>query len=334
MTRLNDLCSGTVRQDWTRAEAEAVLALPFADLLFAAQTVHRMRFDPNTIETASLLSIKTGGCPEDCGYCSQSVHHKTSVAASKLMDFDAVLNAAKQAKAGGAQRFCMGAAWRNPNDRDLGRVCEMVSAVKALGMETCATLGMLRADQAQRLKQAGLDFYNHNVDTSPEYYGEITTTRTYDDRLNTLAEVRAADIKVCCGGIVGIGEAEDDRVGLLLTLATLPSHPESVPINLWNEVEGAPVQARAKRLDPLELVRLVALARIMMPASVVRLSAGRQYLSDEAQALCFFAGASSIFLGQVLLTTANPELSRDTALLQKLGVGIGQAEARVADNVA
>ena len=322
MAPTEDVFSGIVRHDWTRSEAERVFKLPFADILFGAQTVHRMRFDPNEIETASLLSIKTGGCPEDCGYCSQSVHHNTGVPASKLMDLPAVLAAARRAKADGARRFCMGAAWRNPNDRDLARVCEMVAAIKATGMQTCATLGMLTARQALLLKDAGLDFYNHNVDTSPEYYGQITTTRTYADRLDTLGEVRAANIKVCCGGIVGMGEAEADRVGLLLALATLPVHPESVPINLWNEIPGAPVQARATPVDALDLVRLVALARIMMPASVVRLSAGRQYLSDEAQALCFGAGASSIFLGTVLLTTANPEVSRDAALLDRLGVRI------------
>lgn len=319
-----DMPDARVRTDWTRAEAEAIFAAPFADLMFAAQSAHRAHFDPNAIEAASLLSVKTGGCPEDCGYCSQSVHHKTGVKATKLMDVDAVVDAAKKAKAGGAQRFCMGAAWRGPNDRDLGRVCEMVSAVKELGLETCATLGMLTADQAHQLKDAGLDYYNHNVDTSPEYYGEITQTRTYADRLDTLEKVRTADIKVCCGGIVGLGEEEADRIGLLLALATLPKHPESVPINLWMEVDGAPVQSRAERLEPIEMARLVALARIMMPASVVRLSAGRMYLSDEAQALCFLAGANSIFLGDVLLTTANPGVTKDQALLTKLGIEVRQ----------
>ncbi|WP_422679834.1 biotin synthase BioB [Chelatococcus albus] len=315
------------RHDWTRAEAEALHALPLPDLLFAAQQVHRRHFDATRVETASLLSIKTGGCPEDCGYCSQSAHYRTGVKATRLMDQDAVLAAAAAAKAAGAARFCMAAAWRNPKPRDLERVAAMVTAVKALGLETCATLGMLTPEQAGRLKDAGLDYYNHNVDTSPEYYAEIITTRTLDDRLETLANVRAAGLKVCCGGIVGLGEGQDDRVGMLLLLASLPEHPESVPLNLWNEVDGVPVKAQAERPDPIAFVRLVALARLMLPRSVIRLSAGRQYMSDELQTLCFLAGANSIFLGDILLTTKNPERQRDADLLARLGMRTGNGRA-------
>jgi biotin synthase len=309
-----------LRHDWSRSEAEKLHALPFADLMFQAQTIHRRNFDPNHVETASLLSIKTGGCPEDCGYCSQSAHYDTDVKATRLMDQERVVEAARRARDGGASRFCMAAAWRNPKDRDLDRVCDMVSAVKDLGMETCATLGMLTPDQAARLRQAGLDFYNHNVDTSPEFYDRIITTRTMRDRIETLAHAREAGLKVCCGGIVGMGEQVEDRLGMLVLLANLPDHPESVPINLWNEVKGVPVTDMAERPDPISLVRMIAVARIMMPKSVVRLSAGRQYMTDELQALCFLAGANSIFIGDVLLTTRNPQRDRDADLLDRLGV--------------
>jgi biotin synthase len=309
-----------LRHDWTRSEAETLYNLPFADLIFQAQTIHRTNFDPNHVETASLLSIKTGGCPEDCGYCSQSAHHDTGIKATKLMDREAVIETARRARDAGASRFCMAAAWRNPKDRDLERVCDMVSAVKELGMETCATLGMVTPDQARRLHAAGLDFYNHNVDTSPEFYGKIITTRTMQDRIDTLAHARDAGLKVCCGGIIGMGEQVGDRLGMLMLLANLPAHPESVPINMWNEVEGVPVNDTAVRPDPIALVRMIAVARIMMPKSVVRLSAGRQYMTDELQALCFLAGANSIFIGDVLLTTKNPQTARDVALLDRLGI--------------
>jgi biotin synthase len=309
-----------VRHDWTRAEAETLYDLPFADLIFRAQSTHRSHFDPNHVETASLLSIKTGGCPEDCGYCSQSAHYDTGLKATKLMAQADVVATAQRARDAGASRFCMAAAWRNPKDRDLDEVCDMVSAVKELGMETCVTLGMLTAPQAARLRDAGLDFYNHNVDTSPEFYDKIITTRTLQDRIDTLAYVREAGIKVCCGGIIGMGEEVDDRLGMLVLLANLPSHPESVPINLWNEVKGVPVNDTAERPDAIALARLVAVARIMMPQSVVRLSAGRQYMTDELQALCFLAGANSIFIGDVLLTTKNPQTARDTNLLDRLGI--------------
>ncbi|WP_331461663.1 biotin synthase BioB [Vineibacter terrae] len=309
-----------LRHDWTRAEVEALHALPFPELLFQAQSLHRRFFDPTRVETASLLSIKTGGCPEDCGYCSQTAHFKTGVEPTPLMDQAAVVDTARQAKAAGATRFCMGAAWRNPKSRHLDRICAMVTAVKGLGMQTCATLGMLTPAQARQLHDAGLDFYSHNVDTSPEYYGEIITTRTLQDRLDTLDHVRAAGIKVCCGGIVGMGERVEDRIGMLLLLARMQPHPESVPLNIWNEVAGTPVQARAERPDPIGFARLVALARILMPGSIVRLAAGRQYMSDELQALCLLAGANSIFIGNVLLTTRNPQRDRDATLLQRLGM--------------
>jgi biotin synthase len=314
------------RHDWTRAEVEALYDLPFADLVFRAQGIHRRNFDPNHVEIASLLSIKTGGCPEDCGYCSQSAHYKTDVKATRLMDTSAVVETARRARDAGAERFCMAAAWRNPKDKDLDRVCEMVSAVKDLGMETCATLGMLTEDQARRLHEAGLDFYNHNVDTSPEFYRQIITTRTMQDRIETLGHARKAGLKVCCGGIVGLGENIADRLGMLMLLANLEAHPESVPINMWNEVEGVPVKNSAERPDPISLVRVIAVARIMMPNSVVRLSAGRQYMTDEMQALCFVAGANSIFIGDVLLTTKNPQTSRDADLLGRLGITSKLAE--------
>jgi biotin synthase len=319
---------GLLRHDWDREEAEALYELPFADLMFRAQSIHRANFDANHVETASLLSIKTGGCPEDCGYCSQSAHYDTGVKATRLMAQADVVDTAQRAKDAGASRFCMAAAWRNPKDRDLDVVCGMVRAVKELGMETCATLGMLTAAQAARLREAGLDFYNHNVDTSPEFYDKIITTRTLADRIDTLAHVRQAGIKVCCGGIIGMGEQVEDRLGMLVLLANMQEHPESVPINLWNEVRGVPVNDTAERPDPIALVRLVALARIMMPKSVVRLSAGRQYMTDELQALCFLAGANSIFIGDVLLTTKKPQTARDADLLDRLGIRSRLGESR------
>ncbi|MGY3614487.1 biotin synthase BioB [Bradyrhizobium sp. USDA 10063] len=319
-----------VRTDWDRAEADALYTLPFPDLIFQAQSIHREHFDPNHVETASLLSIKTGGCPEDCGYCSQSAHYDTGLKATRLMDKADVIATAQRAKNAGATRFCMAAAWCNPKDRDLETVCDMVSAVKGLGMETCVTLGMLTPSQAARLAEAGLDFYNHNVDTSPEFYDKIITTRTLQDRIDTLAHVRDAGVKVCCGGIVGMGERVDDRLGMLVLLANLPVHPESVPINLWNEVKGVPVNDTAERPDPIALVRLIAVARILMPKSVVRLSAGRQYMTDELQALCFLAGANSIFIGDVLLTTKNPQRDRDASLLQRLGMTSQLGQSHIA----
>jgi len=307
------------RHDWTREELRALFALPFPELIFRAQSVHRMHFDPREVQISTLLSIKTGGCPEDCAYCPQSAAYETGVKANKLMDVSAVLADAKAAREAGATRFCMGAAWRSPKDKDLDAVCEMIEGVKALGMESCVTLGMLTGDQALRLKDAGLDYYNHNIDTSPEYYGEIITTRTYDDRLNTLSNVREAGINVCCGGIIGMGEELEDRVGMLHTLATLPVHPESVPINMLMQVEGTPV-SQGQSLDPLDFVRTIAVARIAMPNSMVRLSAGRENMTEEAQALCFLAGANSIFYGPKLLTTANPKQDQDRQLLAKLGM--------------
>ena len=309
----------TVRHDWSRDEIAALFALPFNDLIFQAQTVHRRRFDPNQVQMSTLLSIKTGGCSEDCAYCPQSAAYDTGVKAEKLMAVQAVLAEARRAKDGGATRYCMGAAWRSPKDRDIDTVCEMIEGVRALGMETCVTLGMLTDDQTARLRDAGLDYYNHNIDTSEEYYGEIITTRTYQDRLDTLGRVRDAGIHVCSGGIVGMGEARDDRVGMLKTLSNMPKHPESVPINMLVKVEGTPVDDQAA-LDPLEFVRTIAVARIMMPKSMVRLSAGRETMSDEIQALCFLAGANSIFVGPKLLTTDNPERDRDDSLFDRLGI--------------
>jgi biotin synthase len=288
-------------------------------LVFRAAEVHRAYFDPTEMQISTLLSIKTGGCPEDCAYCPQSAKFDTGLGAGKLMSLDAVLTEARAAKAGGASRFCMGAAWRSPKDRDLDKVCAMVEGVKALGLETCVTLGMLEAAQAQRLKDSGLDYYNHNLDTSPEFYGEIITTRTYQDRLDTLGHVRDAGINVCCGGIVGMGEGAEDRVGMISTLASLPVHPESVPINMLVQVEGTPLSGTAK-LDAFDFVRTIAVARITMPASMVRLSAGREDMSEETQALCFLAGANSIFCGPKLLTTPNPARDRDMAMLAKLGL--------------
>lgn len=314
-----------IRTDWTMAEAQAIHDLPFPKLMRRAQDLHAAHFDPQVIETASLLSIKTGGCPEDCGYCSQSAHHDTGVKATKLMEPDEVLAAARRAKASGAQRFCMGAAWRSPKDRDMDKLCRMVREVGALGLETCMTLGMLSPAQVARLKAAGLDFYNHNIDTSPAHYARIASTRTMEDRLETLDHVRQGGIRVCCGGILGMGEGESDRIAMLVTLATLPAHPESVPVNLWNRIEGVPVDRHARPVDPFALVRIVALARILMPASVVRLSAGRTGMSDELQALCFLAGANSIFLGDQLLTTENPAAWKDADLLARLGMRIAPA---------
>ena len=313
-----------VRNDWTREDIRALFALPFPELIFRAQTIHRAHFDPCEVQLSTLLSIKTGGCPEDCAYCPQSAKYATGVKAEKLMSLNAVLAEARAAKAGGAGRFCMGAAWREPKDRDLDSVCAMVEGVKALGLETCATLGMLTPAQAIRLKASGLDYYNHNLDTSPEYYGAIITTRTYQDRLDTLGHVRKAGIHVCCGGIVGMGESAEDRVGMIAALASLPVHPESVPINMLVRVEGTPLadmsMTKDATLDPLDFVRTIAVARITMPRSMVRLSAGREDMTDEMQALCFLAGANSIFYGPKLLTTPNPIEDHDRRLMDKLGM--------------
>jgi biotin synthase len=311
--------SGDIRNDWTRGEVRALFALPFSELIFRAQTLHRRYFDAREVQISTLLSIKTGGCPEDCAYCPQSAHYDTGVKAEKLMALSTVLAAARAAKDSGASRFCMGAAWREPKDRDVESVCAMVQGVKALGLETCATLGMLTRAQAERLKDAGLDYYNHNLDTSPDYYGDIITTRSYQERLDTLCHVREAGIHVCCGGIVGMGESEDDRAGLIATLASLPEHPESVPINALVRVEGTPL-AGAAPLEPLDFVRTIAVARITMPKSMVRLSAGREEMSDETQALAFLAGANSIFYGPRLLTTPNPAETHDRALMMRLGL--------------
>ena len=307
-----------IRHDWTRDEIEALFALPFAELLYRAQTLHRKYFDAREVQISTLLSIKTGGCPEDCAYCPQSAHFDTGVKAEKLMALDAVLEEARAAKESGATRFCMGAAWRSPKDRDLDKVCAMVEGVKAMGMETCVTLGMLTGVQAARLKEAGLDYYNHNLDTSPEHYGDIISTRTYQDRLDTLGAVRAAGISVCCGGIVGMGESAEDRAGLIQTLANLPEHPESVPINALVKVEGTLLED-APEFSPLEFARVIAVTRIVMPKSMVRLSAGREAMSEETQALCLLAGANSIFYGPRLLTTPNPERDKDRALMDRLG---------------
>jgi biotin synthase len=308
-----------IRHDWSVAEVEALFSLPFNDLLFRAQTVHRAHFPANQVQLSTLLSIKTGGCPEDCAYCPQAARYDTGVEAQKLMAVQTVLAEAKRAKDSGASRYCMGAAWREPKDRDLDAICDMVQGVKALGMETCMTLGMLTAAQAQRLSDAGLDYYNHNIDTSPDYYTQIITTRTLQERLDTLEHVREAGMKVCCGGIVGMGEGASDRAGMLVTLANLPAHPESVPINMLVQVHGTPLDGTQK-LDPLDFVRTIAVARIMMPKSMVRLSAGREEMSDELQALCFLAGANSIFAGPKLLTTPNPGRDHDSQLFQRLGI--------------
>ena len=309
----------TLRHDWSRAEIRDLFTLPFPDLMFRAQGVHRANFDPTEVQVSTLLSIKTGGCPEDCAYCPQSAKYDTGIKAEKLMSLDKVLAEAQAAKDAGASRFCMGAAWREPKERDLDKVCAMIEGVRAMGLETCVTLGMLNGQQAQRLKQSGLDYYNHNLDTSPEFYGDIITTRTYQERLDTLEHVRDAGIHVCCGGIVGMGEGAEDRVGMIHALATLPVHPESVPINLLVQVEGTPL-ALGAALDPIEFVRTIAVARITMPRSMVRLSAGREDMTDEMQTLCFLAGANSIFYGPKLLTTPNPAADRDRQLMDRLGL--------------
>jgi len=315
----NDAEPRDIRHDWTRSEIAALYELPLGDLVFRAQTLHRRYFEPNQVQLSTLLSIKTGGCPEDCAYCPQSAHYDTGVDAARLMSVQAVVAEARTAKAQGAQRFCMGAAWREPKERDLDAVCAMVEGVKALGLETCATLGMLNIDQAQRLKAAGLDYYNHNLDTAPEFYGTIITTRTYQDRLDTLDHVREAGMKVCCGGIIGMGEGRDHRIGLIAALANLSEHPDSVPINMLVKVAGTPL-AELDSLDELEFVRTIAVARICMPKSVVRLSAGREGMSEALQALCFLAGANSVFCGSRLLTTPNPERDVDRTMMDRLGL--------------
>ena len=308
-----------IRHDWSREELLALFDLPLPELLFRAASVHRAHFDPTEVQVSTLLSVKTGGCPEDCGYCPQAQRYHTGVDATKLMEVDEVLARARQARDAGASRFCMGAAWRSPKDRDIPKVAAMIAGVKALGLETCATLGMLSPEQAQALRGAGLDYYNHNLDTAPEFYGDVIRTREYQDRLDTLGHVRDAGLKTCCGGIVGMGETRGQRAGLLQALANLPAHPDSVPINQLVPVPGTPL-ADTATLDPFEFVRTIAVARIAMPHSMVRLSAGREGMSDELQAMCFMAGANSIFYGGKLLTTPNPEADRDQALFQRLGL--------------
>ena len=308
-----------LRHDWSRDEVLALFALPFPELMQRAGETHRAHFDPREVQVSTLLSIKTGGCPEDCAYCPQSARYNTGLKAHKLLSVDEVVAKAQQAKDAGATRFCMGAAWRSPKDKDVAQVAEMVGAVRALGLETCATLGMLSGKQANALKHAGLDYYNHNLDTAPEFYGEVIHTRDYQDRLDTLANVRQAGMKTCCGGIVGMGESREQRAGLLQTLANLPEHPGSVPINRLVQVEGTPLHGTAL-LDPFEFVRTIAVARLLMPASMVRLSAGRAEMSEELQALCFLAGANSIFYGEKLLTTGNPDVEADQALFARLGL--------------
>ena len=325
---MNPAALGSVRHNWSLPEVQALFALPFLDLVFQAQRVHREHHAPNTVQMSTLLSIKTGACPEDCAYCPQSVHYDTGLDRETLLEVAAVREAAGRARAAGATRFCMGAAYRSPKAKDIAIISEMIREVRAAGLETCATLGMLKPDQAQQLKDAGLDFYNHNLDTSPEYYGEIITTRTYQDRLDTLEAVRGAGLKVCCGGIVGMGESVTDRAQLLRTLANLPEHPESVPINQLVQVPGTPLHGRAG-VDPFDFVRTIAVARLLMPASHVRLSAGREGMSDEVQALCFMAGANSIFYGEKLLTTGNPDVMRDQQLFARLGLKAEGPVARV-----
>ncbi len=311
------------RYDWTLEEVEALFDLPFTELVFKAAEVHRAWFDPTEVQMSQLLSVKTGGCAENCGYCSQSSHFDTGLKASRLMEPDAVIAEAAKAKAGGAQRFCMGAAWRDLKDRDVPKLSSMIAGVKALGLETCATLGMLTADQAGALREAGLDYYNHNLDTGPDYYADVVTTRTYQERLDTLEHVRSAGISTCCGGIVGMGEARRDRAGLLHALATLPAHPDSLPVNALVPIAGTPLGDKVKaegQIDPIEFVRTIAVARLVCPKSMVRLSAGREGMSRETQALCFLAGANSIFVGGRLLTTSNPEKSADELLMADLGL--------------
>ena len=312
-------CDATTVDRWSVADIVALFELPFADLMYQAQTVHRANFDPNAVQVSTLLSIKTGGCSEDCGYCPQAARYHTDVEAEPLMQLDDVLVAAQAAKDNGASRFCMGAAWRGPKQRDLEPVLKMIAEVKAMGLETCATLGMLKDGQAEQLKDAGLDYYNHNLDTAPEFYGDVITTRTYQDRLETLERVRSVDINVCCGGIIGMGESRNQRAGLLAQLANMERPPESVPINLLTQVEGTPLHG-TDELDPIEFVRTIAAARITMPNSFVRLSAGRQSMHEGIQALCFIAGANSIFYGEKLLTTGNPEAATDKKLFAKLGI--------------
>ncbi|MCZ4239531.1 biotin synthase BioB [Alteromonas macleodii] len=309
----------TIRNDWTKAEVEALFAMPFNDLLFNAQVVHRQHFNPNEVQVSTLLSIKTGACPEDCKYCPQSARYDTGLEKERLLEIEKVIQRAKEAKQVGSTRFCMGAAWRNPRDRDMPYILKMVEEVKSLGLETCMTLGMLTRDQAVALKQAGLDYYNHNLDTSPEYYGDIITTRTYQDRLNTLENVRAAGMNVCSGGIVGMGETVSDRASMLVQLANLPEQPQSVPINMLVKVKGTPLDS-VEDLDYFEFIRTIAVARIMMPKSHVRLSAGREAMNEQMQALCFMAGANSIFYGCKLLTTSNPDTHEDVMLFKKLGI--------------
>jgi biotin synthase len=323
-SRLDETVSVTptpreLRGNWTREEALALYEAPFSDLLFQAQATHRRHFDPNKVQFSRLLNIKTGGCPEDCGYCSQSTHHDSGLKASRLMEVERVVAEARRARDAGATRYCMGAAWRGPKDRDMDAIVAMVAGVKALGMETCMTLGMLDGSQAARLGEAGLDYYNHNIDTSERYYGQIVSTHSFADRLETLSHVRQSGIKVCCGGIVGMGEAAVDRVDMLVTLANLPEHPESVPINMLIPIPGTPL-AKTEAIDPIAFVRTIALARIMMPKSYVRLSAGRTAMTDEMQALCLFAGANSIFVGDTLLTAGNPGEQHDAALFRRLGI--------------
>ena len=313
-----------IRHDWGSEEVQALFDLPFNDLLFKAQTVHRAHFNPNEVQVSTLLSIKTGSCPEDCKYCPQSAHYNTGLEKQRLMEVEAVLKKAAEAKAKGSSRFCMGAAWKNPNKRDMPYVLDMVKGVKEMGLETCMTLGMLDEDQAGQLADAGLDYYNHNLDTSPEFYDKIITTRTYGDRLDTLQNVRDSGMKICSGGIIGMGERKKDRVGLLAQLANLPQHPESVPINMLVKVPGTPME-NVEDLDHLDFVRCIAVARILMPASHVRLSAGREEMSDEMQAMCFMAGANSIFFGECLLTTPNPEAHKDMQLFARLGIKPEQA---------
>ena len=319
------MSDNVIRNDWSLEEIQALFGLPFNDLLYRAQTAHRARFDPNQVQVSTLLSIKTGACSEDCGYCSQSAKYDTSLEREKLLPLDEVVAAARAARDKGANRFCMGAAWRNPTDRNLDKVIEMIQAVRDLGMQTCVTLGMLSQAQAQRLKDVGLDYYNHNLDTSPEFYGNVITTRTFQDRLDTLAHVRDAGINVCSGSILGMGESGTDRARMLQELANMPQHPQSVPINMLVQIEGTPLFG-VDGIDPLEFVRSIAVARILMPASYVRLSAGRNEMSDEMQALCFLAGANSVFYGERLLTTDNPDANHDRQLFGRLGLHMEEAE--------
>ncbi|MGB7996339.1 MAG: biotin synthase BioB [Photobacterium halotolerans] len=316
-----------VRHDWSVAEVQALFEKPFMDLVFEAQQIHRQYHEPNKVQVSTLLSIKTGACPEDCKYCPQSAHYRTDVDRERLMEVERVLDAAEKAKSSGATRFCMGAAWKNPKERDMPYLLEMVRGVKSMGLETCMTLGMITGDQANTLADAGLDYYNHNLDTSPEYYGNIITTRTYQDRLDTLSHVRDAGMKICSGGIIGMGESARDRAGLLVELANLPVHPESVPINMLVKVKGTPLDS-VDDVDPLDFVRIIAVARIMMPASAVRLSAGREGMSEETQTLCFMAGANSVFYGCKLLTTPNPEEDKDMQLFNKLGINRQEKAAK------